>query len=59
MPQASVHPDPDYIPENYYLHKEDYDPELKVINSIYDKFYVNQKLPNKKRTYKHKTKYFR
>ena len=35
------------------------DDELKVINKIYDRFYVNQKLPNKERNDQFRTKYFK
>jgi hypothetical protein len=42
-----------------YQKNDDLDDELKVINKIYDRFYVNQKLPNKRKTNRFRTKYYR
>jgi hypothetical protein len=42
-----------------YQKNDDLDDELKVINKIYDRFYVSQKLPNKRKPNKFKTKYYR
>ena len=41
-----------------YKENEELDDELKIINKIYDRFYVNQKLPNKKKNKQHRTKYY-
>lgn len=42
-----------------YQKNDELDDELKVINKIYDRFYVNQKLPNKRKTNRFRTKYYR
>ena len=42
-----------------YKDNEELDDELKVINKIYDRFYVNQKLPNKRKNKQFRTKYYK
>ena len=42
-----------------YKENEDIDDELKVINKIYDRFYVSQKPPNKSTNNEFKTKFYK
>lgn len=42
-----------------YKDNEELDDELKVINKIYDRFYVAQKLPNKRKNKQFRTKYYK